>query len=77
MNENGIANYYTNDIGSGIFINIKGENINICEGKYIELAANAHMKIADILIAACSGHSGFKWILNKVADKIFKNPDTD
>lgn len=77
LTENNATNYYTNDFGSGIYVKFRGQNINICEGKYIELAANAHLKIADILIAACSGHSGFKWLLNKIGDNFFEKSNND
>ncbi|RNA16771.1 hypothetical protein BpHYR1_003042 [Brachionus plicatilis] len=77
LGENNATNYYTSDFGTGIYIKFKGETLNICEGRYIELAANAHLKIADILIAACSGHSGFKWLVNKIGDNFFNKPNKE
>ena len=46
-------------IGSGITIPLaNGDSVNICDGKYIAVAAAVHERIRDLLISACSGASG-------------------
>ena len=46
-------------IGTGITIPLaNGDSVNICDGKYITIAAAVHDRIRDLLISACSGASG-------------------
>ena len=60
------------DFGEGIFVPLGGDvKINICEGQYIKMAEETHIKIKDMLIAACSGHSSAKWLIKKIAKVIF------
>jgi hypothetical protein len=45
-------------IGTGITIKTSAGDVNICDGKYIAIAATIHDRIRDLLISACSGASG-------------------
>ena len=57
-NNNDDNNKYKS-IGSGITIPLaNGEKVNICEGKYVAIAAAVHDRIRDLLVSACSGASG-------------------
>ncbi len=45
--------------GDGIFISgSNGDRINICEQYYVDLVAQFHPKLKDVMISACSGSSG-------------------
>jgi hypothetical protein len=55
---NAVSDGKYKSIGTGITIKTSAGDVNICDGKYIAIAATIHDRIRDLLISACSGASG-------------------
>ena len=64
---NSVSDGKYKSIGMGITIPLaNGESVNICEGKYIAVAATVHDRIRDLLVSACSGASGIFGNFNQI-----------
>lgn len=58
----------------GHFINLKykGEKVNICQTKYVDMAGAVHRRAKEAIISACTGSSAAKWFIRKIAKHIFR-----
>ena len=52
----------------GHFINLKykGEKVNICQTKYVDMAGAVHRRAKEAIISACTGSSGTFYITSKI-----------
>ena len=46
--------------------------MNICDEKYMHIAALIHARFHETLISACTGSSSAKWIIEKIGVHLFK-----